>query len=63
MDPFAFLTGGQGGLSIPSSATAYTGAQTAGGFHFAPKSSTIPPVAWIALAAAAVVIALAWRRG
>lgn len=50
-----FLSGGQGGLNLSTPATSSTGAIALGGFHFAPKSSTLPPIAWIALAAVGVI--------
>lgn len=56
------LSGGAGGLSLSTSSSARTGPATIGAFSFAPKSSTLPPVAWIALAAIGVVLALAWMR-
>lgn len=48
--------GGGGGFSGSSEATSGTGALTLGGFNFSPKASTIPPVAWIAIAAVAIVL-------
>lgn len=56
MDPLsALLSSGGGGLSVAPSSSASTGPAHIGGFVFSPKSSTLPPVAWIAIAAAAAV--------
>jgi hypothetical protein len=54
----ALMGGGGGGFSGSSSATSSTGAVTLGGFTFSPKASTIPPVAWIAIAVVAAVFLL-----
>lgn len=56
------LSGGQGGISVPSSAYSSTGPVDQGGFYFAPKSSTLPPVAWIAIAAAALLALIVYTR-
>jgi hypothetical protein len=56
------LAGGGGGFSGSSEANS-TQNLGLGGFQFAPKSSTIPPVAWIALAAVgAVALVLLLKR-
>lgn len=49
------LTGG-GGFSGSSSATSSSGPVSTGGFTFAPKSSTLPAVAWVAIAAVAALV-------
>lgn len=57
------LLGGQGGLQASSSASANTGQVNFGAFTFQPKGGSFPPVAWIALAAAAVLVAAIMTRG
>lgn len=52
------LSGGAGGLSASSSADSRTGAVTTGGWNFAPKSSQVPPVAWIAAGVVLLVFLL-----
>jgi MYXO-CTERM domain-containing protein len=53
MNPMDLMGGG--GFSGSSSATSSSGPVTQGGFNFSPKASTLPPVAWIALAAVALI--------
>lgn len=55
----ALLTGG-GGFSGSSSASsdATTGGVGFGGFNFQPKGGNLPPVAWIAVAAVAGLLAV-----
>lgn len=54
-------SGGFSGSSTASS-DANTGAVGFGGFTFQPKGGNLPPVAWIALAAAAALVALVMLR-
>jgi hypothetical protein len=45
-----------------SSAASSTGAVQLGGFTFAPKGSTLPAAAWVALAVVAAVLVLkSWK--
>lgn len=65
MFPGASLLTGGGGFSGSSSASsdARVGAVGFGGFNFQPKGGNLPPLAWAAIAAAAVVIfLLTWKR-
>ncbi len=56
--------GGVPGLSASASSSSSSGPTTFGDFNFQPKGGPLPPVAWIALAGAAVVIAALYlRRG
>jgi hypothetical protein len=50
---------GTGGLSGSSSASSDSGPVSVGGFTFAPKSSTLPTAAWVAVAALGAVLVLA----
>lgn len=52
------MGGSSGGFSGSSSAESATGAVTLGGFTFAPKSSTLPAVAWVAAAVIGIVLVL-----
>lgn len=58
----SLLTGGAGGFSGSSAASsdATVGAVGFGGFNFQPKGGNLPPVAWIALAAAAGLVAIVY---
>lgn len=62
---FAQLLGaGGGGFSGSSSASsdATTGAVGFGGFNFQPKGGSFPPMAWVAIAAAAAVALIVFAR-
>lgn len=60
MGGLSALMGG-GGFSGSSSATSSSGPVSQGGFVFSPKASTIPPVAWLALAAIGIAYIISKR--